>query len=74
MVDRTAAEMLAAVEAADAGADSLIAYTVTLKQQLQDALAHVMTPEIQAAINRVFDISTNDATKMAAAMNAAPAP
>jgi hypothetical protein len=69
MADHTAAEMLAAVQAADAGSDSLIAYTVALKQKLTDALAHVMTPDIQAAINSVFDISTNEATKMAAAMN-----
>ena len=73
MVDHTADEVLAAVRAADAGADSIIALYAQKKQELLDALAHVMTPEIQAAINAAFDVSSGTAAKIATAVAEPPA-
>jgi hypothetical protein len=70
--DVTVAEALAAVQSADAGADSLIAFAATLKQQVIDLLAHQMTPELQAGLNSIFDVSTAEAKKLADA-TAAPA-
>jgi predicted LPLAT superfamily acyltransferase len=69
MVDHTADEALAAVQAADAGADSIIALLATKKQELMDALAHAMTPQVQAAINQVFDVGTATAAKIATAVS-----
>ena len=72
-MDRTVDEVLAAVRAADAGADSIIAVVATLKQQVTDLLAAQgqISPVVQAGLNSIFDIATADATKIAAAI---PAP
>lgn len=52
MVDRTFAEALAAVTAADTRVDSIIADRAALKSQLDAALANtVITPAVQAQIN-----------------------
>ena len=64
----TAAEALAAVQAADGRVDSLIALFATTRQQLLDARGNALTPEVQAAIDSVFDVSTADAAKMDAAL------
>ena len=40
------------------------------RQQVIDALANAMTPDMQAKLNQIFDISTASATKLAAAVNA----
>lgn len=73
MVDRTLDETLAAVTTEDAGADSLIAYTASIKTQLDAALAGtVISPATQAKINSIFDLSTASAAKMAAAIAAPP--
>jgi hypothetical protein len=69
-MDHTVDEVLAAVQAADAGADSIIAFVATLKQQVIDALANAMTPEMHAKLNQIFDISTAEATKLNAAVTA----
>lgn len=69
MVDRTIDETLTAVQAEDAGADSLIAYTQDLKRQLLDALSSVKLPaEVQAKVNQVFDISSATASKLNSAI------
>lgn len=71
MADRTIDDTLAAVQAEDAGADSLIAYTGSLKQRLDDALAGTtLNPAVQAKINAIFDLSTATAEKMNAALQA----
>lgn len=75
MTDHTAAEALAAVQAADSRVDSLLTQFANMKSELETALAKQMTPAIQQAINDVFDVSTGDATKIDAALNAnVPAP
>jgi len=70
MADHTVDEVLAAVQAADAGVDSIVALVASLKQQVMDALANAMTPEIHAKLNQIFDISTADAGKINAAVGA----
>jgi hypothetical protein len=71
MVDHTPDETLAAVTAADSKVDSIIAFAAGLKQQLKDALAGVtLPPAVQAKINSIFDLSTADAAKVDAAMEA----
>lgn len=71
MAPRTIDEALAAVTDADTRTDSIIADRVSLKQQLADALANVHIPDdVQAKIDRIFDISTGDAQKIDAALNA----
>lgn len=71
MVDRTFAEALAAVTAADTRVDSIIADRAALKSQLDAALANtVITPAVQAQINAIFDTSTADAAKIDTALNA----
>jgi len=73
MPDRTLEDTLAAVQAEDAGADSLIAYTKSLKQRLDDALAGVtLTPAVQAKVNAIFDLSSATADKLNAAVQAEP--
>ena len=73
MVDHTVDEVLAAVRAADAGADSIIALVAQLKQQVTDLLATQgqISPAVQAGLNTIFDVSTAEAAKLAAAI---PAP
>lgn len=66
----TIQETLDAVKAEDAGVDSIVAFTNGLKQQLKDALANQMTPEIQAGIDAVFDSATANAAKLNTAINA----
>lgn len=69
----TVDEDLAAVTAADAGADSIIAYVATLKQQLTAALAgESISAATQEKLDRIFDLSTGTATKVAAAVNTNP--
>lgn len=69
----TVDEDLAAVTAADAGADSIIAYVTTLKRQLADALAgENISAATQEKLDRIFDVSTATATKVAAAVNTTP--
>ena len=70
MADRTLDETLAAVQAADAGADSVLALVASLKQQVQDALGKAITPDMQNKINQIFDISSADAAKLNAATQA----
>ena len=70
MADHSVDEVLAAVQAEDAGVDSVVALVATLKQQVIDALANAMTPEIHAKLNTIFDLSTADAGKLAAAVQA----
>ncbi len=70
----TAAEALHAVQDADSRVDSLLALFATTKTQLEAALANAMTPEIQAAIDSVFDVSTADAQKIDVALNAGVPP
>jgi hypothetical protein len=65
-------EVLAAVQAESAGVDSVVAMVATLKQQVIDALGKAVTPEVQAKIDQIFDLSTSDAAKLNAAV-AAPA-
>jgi hypothetical protein len=73
MPDRTLEDTLAAVQAEDAGADSLIAYTKSLKQRLDDALAGTtLSPATQQKINAIFDLSTATAEKMNTALQAEP--
>lgn len=68
---RTIDEALAAVTAANTRVDSIIADRASLKDQLTAALAGtVITPETQAKIDSIFDISTSDAAKVDAALNA----
>lgn len=72
MADHTIDEALAATQAAAAGGDSIIAYTVALKKQLDDALSGVTLPAgVQAKINEIFDVDTATAAKIAAAVPAA---
>jgi hypothetical protein len=73
MVDHTIDEALAAVQAADAGGDSIIAYTANLKKQLDDALSGAtLPPGVQDKINQIFDVDTALAAKIAAAVPMAP--
>ena len=78
MVDRTIDEVLAAVQAANAGADSVIASRAALKQQVIDLLAAQgqLNPAVQAGLNTIFDTSTAQAQKEADAISsdAAPSP
>lgn len=68
-MDHTLDEALASVTAADAGVDSLIALFDVKKKALADALAGVtLSPEQQAKVNAVFDMSTADAAKTQAAL------
>lgn len=68
-------ETLAVVTANSSRTGSLLALLDAKKTELEAALANQMTPEIQAAIDQVFDIETADAAKMDAALNAnVPAP
>ena len=64
----TIAEVLAAVQAADAGADSIVAYNVKLKARVAELLAGQMTEELSAGLDRIFDMSTADAAKLAEAV------
>lgn len=71
MVDRTIDETLAAVTAEDGRTDSIIALVAGLKQQLATALSTVtIPPAVQTKINAIFDLSTADAAKVDAALNA----
>jgi hypothetical protein len=73
MVDRTIDDTLAAVTAEDAGVDSLVAFTASLKQRLADALASVtLPPDVQAKVNAIFDVSEASAAKISAALAADP--
>jgi hypothetical protein len=72
MVDHTMDEAVAATMAAAAGGDSIIAYTGSLKQQLDAALSGVTLPAgVQEKINTIFDVDTATAAKIAAAVPAA---
>lgn len=66
----TAQENLDLVKANRSRAGSLIALFATKKTELETALANQMTPEIQAAIDEAFDVETDEATVMDAALNA----
>jgi hypothetical protein len=73
MADRTLEDTLAAVQSEDAGADSLIAYTKSLKQRLDDALAGAtLSPATQAKVNAIFELSTATAEKLNSALQAEP--
>jgi hypothetical protein len=75
MVDHTLDEVLDAVKAEDAGADSLIAYTASLKEQLDAALASEnLSQATKDKINAIFDLSTASAAKLAAAVSAPAVP
>lgn len=64
-------ETLAAVRAADTRTDSIIADRASLKTQLDDALKNVkIPPDVQDKIDAIFDLSTADAAKVDAALNA----
>ena len=68
---RTIDETLAAVTAADTRVDSIIADRASLKDQLAAALANTnISAETQAKIDKIFDLSTADAAKVDAALNA----
>jgi hypothetical protein len=70
MAGHTAQEALAAVRANSSRTGSLIALFDAKKAALEAALANQMTPEIQAAIDEVFDIETADAAVIDAELNA----
>lgn len=68
---RSIDETLKAVQDADTRVDSIIADRASLKAQLDAALANVNIPaDVQAKIDSIFDISTADAVKVDAALNA----
>lgn len=71
----TIQEALAVVKANSSRTGSLIALFDAKKAELEAALANAMTPEIQAAIDEVFDVETADAVVIDGALNAnVPAP
>lgn len=73
----TIQEALAVVKSNSSRTGSLIALFNTKKAELEAALGNQMTPEIQSAIDEVFDVETADATAIDSALNAnvpAPAP
>ena len=63
-------ETLAAVTASGDRLDSLITFVAGLKQQLLDALAGQITPEMQAKIDAIFAEATENTGKIDAALNA----
>lgn len=64
-------DTLAAVTAASTKTDSLIALTAGLKKQLDDVLAGVTLPAgVQAKIDQIFALETDDAAKIDAAITA----
>lgn len=69
---RTVAETLEAVRSASTRTDSIIADRAETKRRLEEALAAggAMTPEVQAALDEIFDIETADAKKIDDALNA----
>lgn len=66
----TIQEALTVVKANSSRTGSLIALFDAKKAELEAALANQMTPEIQLAIDEVFDVETRDATVIDAALNA----
>lgn len=67
---RTTAEALAQAKASSTRVDSLIALFASVKQQLDEKLAGVLTPEQQADVDAIFEIDAADAAKVDAALNA----
>lgn len=65
----TIQEALAATKANSSRTGSLIALFNSKKAELEAALANQMTPEIQSAIDEVFDVETADAVAIDAALN-----
>lgn len=65
----TIQEALSLVKSNSTRAGSLIALFKAKKAELEAALANAMTPEVQAAIDEVFDVETADATAMDEALN-----
>ncbi len=70
MVDHTISEALAAVQAADAGTDSIVALVATLRAQV--SAIPTLTSEQQTAINQIFDTATADAGKITTAVSEPP--
>lgn len=69
---RSVAETLDAVRNASTRTDSLIADRAALKKQVEGLLATQgqIPPEVQAGLDEIFDIETNDAKKIDEALNA----
>lgn len=67
---RTIQEVVSLAKSNSSRTGSLIALFNAKKSELEAALANQMTPEIQSAIDEVFDVETADATVIDAALNA----
>lgn len=70
MVDHTMQEVVDAAAAEDSRVDSLIAYNDALKKQVTDALSGAsLPPNVQTAINGIFDRANANATRIDTALN-----
>lgn len=65
----TAQEALEAVRANSTRTGSLLELLAQKKTELEAALGNAMTPEVQAAIDEVFNIEQSDAQRIDQALN-----
>lgn len=70
----TLEDLEAAAEAEDTKIDSLIALTAALKEQVDGALAGVLTPAQQAKVDKIFAAISDNPDRIQAAIDANTTP